>query len=609
MKEAIIYIPPIDLRVISTFWTFFLGDLFYRKFRFQKNSINRYPGRVVIYQVDINSIEFPVIPNYHYHFVQPNFCHEQVYFQQNQQLYAEEHQQLYAEEHQQLYAEEHQQLYAEEHQQLYDGEHQQLYNGEKEENSSILSDLTTVESLENKLFEKEEILMKEFQSNECKQICQEKLLFEKEELLMKEFQSNECKQICQEKLLFEKEEFLMREFQSNECKQISQEKLLFEKEEFLMKNFLKFELIKASKEKAILEKNAKMEMKRIQYEEKKFREIMKAIEEQKIVEKNIALEEEKKRLEKIAAQKEREILEKNKAERDRQAKIAEKEKKQKLKKEAEKKQKEDKLAEEEALEGAIKLAKFEKEKSLEAAIKLAAIEKEKEVSIKKSKIEKVKMEAIKNMSPENYFHGIKEDTSKFMITNQKIFMINFFNKFGLNKDYLCPINTIKRTPENDILWHAYDECTYILSKVINLVILVHLKNNELAMIKQHLVKIYYYIIENIVISTLQVETKKLLGIINTVQLMRYELVRDENPYFQYLSFIYIIYARCYMFVSQKNDNIEELNQAICELGYLIHNKIFNEDNTLNKEIMTNEHYSDKIFEELFLEAQSYEANS
>jgi len=509
MKEAIIYIPPIDLRVISTFWTFFMGDLFYRKFRFQKNSINRYPGRVVIYQVDINSIEFPVMLNH------PYFCHEQVYFDMNQQLYAEEHQQLfdgehqqlYAEEHQQLYAEEHQQLYAEEHQQLFDGEHQQLYAEEhqqlyaeeKEENSSTISDLITVES--------------------------------------------------------------------------------------------------------------SIEMKRIQYEEKKFRERMKAIEEQKIIEKKIALEEENKRLEKIAIQREREILEKKTAEINRLAKIAEKEKKKKLKKEAEEKQKEDKLAEEKALEGAIKLAKFEKLKALEESIKLASIEKEKEVLIKKSKIEKVKIEAIKSIAPENYFHGIKEDTSKFMITNQKIFMINFFNKFGLNKDYLCSIDSIKRTPENDLLWHAYDECTYILSKVINLVILVHLKNNELAMIKQHLVKIYYYIIENIVISTLQVETKKLLGIINTVQLMRYELVRDENPYFQYLSFIYIIYARCYMFVSQKNDNIEELNQAICELGYLIHNKIFNEDNTLNKEIMTNEHYSDKIFEELFLEAQSYEANS
>jgi len=579
MKEAIIYIPPIDLRVISTFWTFFMGDLFYRKFRFQKNSINRYPGRVVIYQVDINSIEFPVILNH------PYFCHEQVYFDMNQQLYAEEHQQLYAEEHQQLYAEEHQQLHAEEHQQLHAEEHQQLHAEEHQQ-----------------LYAEEH---QQLYAEENQQLNAE----ENQQLNAEEHQQLHAEE--HQQLHAEEHQQLHAEEHQQLYAEEHQQLFDGEKEEnsSIISDLTTVESIKIAREKAILEKNAKIEMKRIQYEEKKFRERMKAIEEQKIIEKKIALEEENKRLEKIAIQREREILEKKTAEINRLAKIAEKEKKKKLKKEAEEKQKEDKLAEEKALEGAIKLAKFEKLKALEESIKLASIEKEKEVLIKKSKIEKVKIEAIKSIAPENYFHGIKEDNSKFMITNQKIFMINFFNKFGLNKDYLCSIDSIKRTPENDLLWHAYDECTYILSKVINLVILVHLKNNELAMIKQHLVKIYYYIIENIVISTLQVNTKKLLGIINTVQLMRYELVRDENPYFQYLSFIYIIYARCYMFVSQKNDNIEELNQAICELGYLIHNKIFNEDNTLNKEIMTNEHYSDKIFEELFLEAQSYEANS
>ena len=56
------------------------------------------------------------------------------------------------------------------------------------------------------------------------------------------------------------------------------------------------------------------------------------------------------------------------------------------------------------------------------------------------------------------------------------------------------------------------------------------------MIKRNLFKIYYYIIENLVITNLTNKTKELLKIINTVQLMRLDFQKDENPYFRYLDF-------------------------------------------------------------------------
>ena len=160
------------------------------------------------------------------------------------------------------------------------------------------------------------------------------------------------------------------------------------------------------------------------------------------------------------------------------------------------------------------------------------------------------------------------------------------------------------TPINETLWSAYDELTFILTKVINLVISVYLLDYETVMIKRNLFKIYYYIIENLVITNLTNKTKELLKIINTVQLMRLDFQKDENPYFRYLDFLFIIYARSYTIVTQTTKGLLQLNQAIIDLSYFLNMKIFNKDNSLNSEILTNINYSDKIFEELLIMANS-----
>jgi acyl-CoA synthetase (AMP-forming)/AMP-acid ligase II len=211
---------------------------------------------------------------------------------------------------------------------------------------------------------------------------------------------------------------------------------------------------------------------------------------------------------------------------------------------------------------------------------------------------------IDNKSQAFLFAGIKEDDSKFIPVNQQIYIASFFKRFNLNTDFLVPIEEIECTPLNETLWRAYDELTFILTKVINLVISVYLLDYETVMIKRNLFKIYYYIIENLVIINLTKKTKQLLKIINTVPLMRAEFQKDENPYYRYLDFLFIIYARSYTIVTQTTKGLLQLNQAIIDLSYFLNMKIFNKDNTLNSEILSNVNYSDKIFDELLEMAKS-----
>ena len=565
-RRSLIYMPSIDLRIVSSFWTYFNGDLYYRKYRFDTHSVNHFTRQIMIYQIDRNSFEFPVMIYY--------FVPQEQIFQQ------EQYQQIHGMDYQQNHIE--------------------------EETESVMSGLTSSESIdkesnENMLFAKEELLMKEFQKLEYEKIIDENLLFAKEEILTREFLKSEQKKILEENLLFAKEEILTRDFLKSEQKKLfyekEQQKKKFLQERSRQKNIAKkahlareYELEKAHL--AIIARDHELELARLvkitkdqEIEQAKLAKISKdqEIEQAKLAKIAKEQEIEQAKLDKIA-----------KAEEVKMAKISEKNRQKRLKEESKLVQKAKEIEEEKALEEAIKLASEEREKLPEPKKII------KSVFIEESELKNL----IENKSQTFLFAGIKEDTSTFIPVNQQIYIASFFKRFSLNTDFLIPIDEMECTPINETLWSAYDELTFILTKVINLVISVYLLDYETVMIKRNLFKIYYYIIENLVITNLTNKTKELLKIINTVQLMRLDFQKDENPYFRYLDFLFIIYARSYTIVTQTTKGLLQLNQAIIDLSYFLNMKIFNKDNSLNSEILTNINYSDKIFEELLIMANS-----